>query len=224
SSISWQVPPAASIFSRAVFEKPWACTVSAFDSSPWPRILTGTSRRVARFFSRRESGVTSDPASKRVSRSRRLTGWVCVRNFSNGIDFFMCGPRSLRIRMWMGVCPPSKFTFWRAPEREPAPLWPRPDVLPVPEPSPRPMRLRGLRDPGAGFSEWSPMRSSAIDLHQMADRMNQTADGGVILTLHRASDLSKTKGLQGLVLLPARAGGGLDLGDGESGHQAGASS
>src|SRR3954447_5127901 len=185
--------------------------------SPCPRILTGTSRRVARFFSRRESGVTSDPLSKRASRSRRLTGWVCVRNFSNGIDFFMCGPRSLRIRMWMGVCPPSKFTFCRAPEREPAPLWPRPDVLPVPEPSPRPMRLRGLRDPGAGFSEWSPMRSSrscsAIDLHQMTDGVDETANGGVILTLNRASDLSKTKGLQGLVLLAAGAGRGLDLGD-----------
>ena len=54
-------------------------------------------------FSRRESGVTSAPLSKRASRSRRFTGWVCVRNFSNGIDFFMCGPRSLRIRMWIGV-------------------------------------------------------------------------------------------------------------------------
>jgi hypothetical protein len=53
-----------------------------------------------------------------------------VRNFSKGIDFFMCGPRSLRIRMWMGVCPPSKFTFRLAPEREPAPLWPRPEVFP----------------------------------------------------------------------------------------------
>src|SRR3954453_24008730 len=135
----------------------------------------------------------------------------------------MCGPRSLRIRMWMGVCPPSKFTFCRAPEREPAPLWPRPDVLPVPEPSPRPMRLRGRRDPGAGFSEWSPMRSSAIDLHQMIDCVDETANGGVILTLHRTSDLSETKGLQGLILLPAGAGEGLDLCDGQLAH-AGASS
>ena len=30
-----------------------------------------------------------------------------VRNCSNGIDFFICGPRSLRIRMWIGFCPPS---------------------------------------------------------------------------------------------------------------------
>ncbi len=74
--------------------------------------------------------MTSEPPSNRSSRSRRFTGWVCVRNFSNGIDFFMCGPRSLRIRMWIGVCPPSKLTFRFAPEREPAPLWPRPEVFP----------------------------------------------------------------------------------------------
>ncbi len=37
-----------------------------------------------------------------------LTGWVCVRNGSNGIDFFMCGPRSFRMRMWIGIWPPSK--------------------------------------------------------------------------------------------------------------------
>ena len=45
------------------------------------------------------SSVTEAPASKRASRSTKLTGCVWVRNGSNGIDFFMCGPRSLRIRM-----------------------------------------------------------------------------------------------------------------------------
>src|SRR5215213_7241341 len=204
SSISWQVPPAASIFSRAVFEKAWACTVSAFERSPWPRILTATSRRVAVFFSRRESGVTSDPLSKRASRSRRLTAWVFVRNFSNGIDFFMCGPRSLRIRMWMGVCPPSKFTRFFAPEREPAPLWPRPEVFPVPEPSPRPMRLRGLREPGAGFRECSPMRL-LIHLHQVLNGVNQATNRRVVLTLCRTPDLSKAERLERLMLLLAGA-------------------
>ena len=97
--------------------------------------------------------MTSAPESKRASRSRRFTGWVLVRNFSNGIDFFIVGPRSLRMRMWIGFWPPSKRTRFLAPEREPAPLWPRPEVLPVPEPSPRPIRLRSLREPGAGPSE-----------------------------------------------------------------------
>ncbi len=76
-----------------------------------------------------------------------------VRKFSNGIDFFMCGPRSLRIRMWIGICPPSAAGLRLLPERAPAPFSPRPEVLPVPEPSPRPMRLRGRRLPGFGFSE-----------------------------------------------------------------------
>ena len=49
----------------------------------------------------------------------RLTGCVCVRNGSNGIDFFMFGPRSLRIRMWIGFWPPSKRARSLAPEREP---------------------------------------------------------------------------------------------------------
>jgi hypothetical protein len=48
-----------------------------------------------------------------------LTGWVWVRNGSNGIDFFICGPRNLRIRMWIGIWPPSKRARDLAPEREP---------------------------------------------------------------------------------------------------------
>ena len=195
---TWQVPPAASIFSRAVLEKPWAWTVSALVSSPPPRTLTGTSRRVARPACASASGVTSAPLSKRASRSARLTGWVRVRNFSNGIDFFMCGPRSLRIRMWIGVWPPSKRTRRLLPEREPAPLWPRPEVLPVPEPSPRPTRLRFLREPWAGLrgSEGRCARSSAIaDLHEMAHGVDQPAHGGMVLALGRAADLAQAERL-----------------------------
>src|SRR5215213_3114017 len=47
-SMIWQVPPADSIFSRADLEKPWACTVSALESSPRPSTLTGMPLRVAR--------------------------------------------------------------------------------------------------------------------------------------------------------------------------------
>jgi hypothetical protein len=42
-----------------------------------------------------------------------------VRKGSNGIDIFFVGPRSLRIRMWMGICPPSKRARSLAPERAP---------------------------------------------------------------------------------------------------------
>ena len=46
-SMTWQVPPAASMAARADLEKPCACTVSGLLSSPRPSTLTGMSRRVA---------------------------------------------------------------------------------------------------------------------------------------------------------------------------------
>src|SRR4051794_17811663 len=166
-----------------------AWTVSFLSSLPLARTLTGMSLRLPSPLAFMASSVTSSPASKRRSRSWRLTACVCVRNGPKGIDFFMCGPRSLRIRMWMGICPPSKFERDLLPAREPAPFWPRPDVLPVPEPSPRPMRLRVLREPGAGFSVWSPTRSSAIgDLHEVADPVDHAPDLLVVLDLHGVAD------------------------------------
>ena len=102
------VPPAASIFSFAVFEKPCALTESFFVSSPEPRILMSIfvfliSRAVTSV-----SGVTSAPASKRASRSRRLTGCVEVRNGPIGIASADVLPRSLGSRMSIGIWPPSK--------------------------------------------------------------------------------------------------------------------
>src|SRR5665811_806294 len=73
-----QVPPAASIFSLAAALKACARTVSFLETSPRARILTG-SERFARPFSFSASGVTSAPASKRSSKSARLTGCVLVR-------------------------------------------------------------------------------------------------------------------------------------------------
>src|SRR3954464_3722834 len=211
--MTWQLPPAASIFSRAVAEKPCACTVSFLEISPWPSTLTGTPLRVARLFSRSTSGVISAPASKRASRSRRLTGCVCVRpNCSNGIDFFMCGPRSLRIRMWIGLWPPSRLTLRFEPERDPAPFWPRPEVLPVPDPSPRPIRFLRWREPGFGFRLCSPISSvSAIDPHQVRDLRQHPAQDLAVFLLARAADLAKAKRAQGVALLRVRAVGRLDL-------------
>src|SRR5207244_9560882 len=44
------------------------------------------------------------------------------------------------------------------------PLWPLPDVLPVPEPGPRPRRLRSRLLPGAGERLWRPSFSVATVL------------------------------------------------------------
>src|SRR3954447_23957053 len=192
--------------SRAAALNLWAWTVSGLVSSPLARILTGTSLRLPRPLAASASSVTSAPESKRFSRSEMFTGWVCVRNGSKGIDFFMCGPRSLRIRIWIGIWPPSKFARVFEPEREPAPFWPRPDVFPVPEPSPRPMRLRALRDPGAGLRVCRPMRcsvssffSSAIgDLHEVADPVDYAPDLLVVLDLDRLADLAQAERAQRL--------------------------
>src|ERR1700753_1848811 len=45
-------------------------------------------------------------------------------------------------RRCSGIWPPSKPRIRLEPEREPWPLWPRGEVLPMPEPIPRPTRLR----------------------------------------------------------------------------------
>src|SRR5829696_5474300 len=215
-----QVPPAPSIAVRADALKAWAWTVSGLESSPLARILTGTPLRVPSPRPARASSVTSAPLSKRASRSFRLTACVCVRNGSKGIDFFMCGPRSLRIRMWIGICPPSKFERDLEPEREPAPLWPRPEVFPVPEPSPRPMRLRGLRLPGAGLSEWRPIgRSSVIlDPHQVAHLVQHAAGLRRVLDLDRVADPPQPERAQRRELALVRAVARPRLGDLQRAH------
>src|SRR3954470_14784995 len=125
----------------------------------------------------------------------------------------MCGPRSLRIRMWIGFWPPSRLTLRFEPEREPAPFWPRPEVLPKPEPSPRPIRFLRWREPGAGFRLSSPISScsSAIDLHQAGDLRDHSANRVVVRALGRAADLAETERAQGVALLRVRAVGGLEL-------------
>src|SRR3954467_11564029 len=114
----------------------------------------------------------------------------------------MCGPRSLRIRMWIGFWPPSRLTLRFDPEREPAPFWPRPEVFPRPEPSPRPIRFLRWREPGFGFRLCSPISSvSAIDSHQVRD-LGQHAAGHVVVCLFtRAPDLPKAKRTKGVPLL-----------------------
>src|SRR3954464_8395422 len=134
----------------------------------------------------------------------------------------MCGPRSLRMRMWIGIWPPSKFERCLEPEREPAPFWPRPEVLPVPEPSPRPTRLRALRLPGAGWSVCRPKSSfSVIDPHQVADAVHHAARLRRVLDLDRVADAAQAERAQRVELRLVRAVLALDL---RHLHDAGASS
>src|SRR5260370_9308613 len=124
------LPPALVIFSCAVFENLCACTVIAVFSSPLPRILTGCLPfTTPAFFS--TSGVISVSPSV-ASRSRFTTSYSSRKMFVK--------PRfstRRRNRIW----PPSNPRIRRAPERGHCPLWPRVEVLPMPDPMPRPTRF-----------------------------------------------------------------------------------
>ena len=125
SSVS--VPPAASIFLRAVAEAPCTVIESLTEISPSPSSFT--SLRIERMspFALSVSGVTSSPASKR-SRSRMLTGWVYVRNGPTGIASLDVLPRSFGMRIASGIWPPSKpARIACEPARDFWPLMPRPE-------------------------------------------------------------------------------------------------
>src|SRR5262249_3663322 len=135
-------PPAAAIFSAALPLNLCARTVSAFPTSPRPRIFTravppGTSPR-----SRSSSGVTTVPASNfRPSMSRFTTSYAT----RNGL----WKPR-FGTRRCSGICPPSNPRLNLNPERDFAPLCPRPAVLPWPDPWPRPIRFLACFIPAGG--------------------------------------------------------------------------
>src|SRR5687768_12951701 len=69
----------------------------------------------------------------------------------------------LGMRMWSGIWPPSKPAML-TPERALAPFWPRPAVLPLPEPMPRPTRIRPLRAPALSRRSLSFMSLHSLSL------------------------------------------------------------
>src|SRR3984957_20342672 len=83
-------------------------------------------------------------------------------------------------RRWRGIWPPSK-PLMRTPERAVWPLPPRPACLPLPEPMPRPTRMRDFDDPGLSLISLSFMAASLLavdDAHQMRDFGDHAAIGG----------------------------------------------
>src|SRR6476469_7463740 len=61
-------------------------------------------------------------------------------------------------RRWSGIWPPSK-PLMATPVRDFWPLTPRPAVLPLPEPIPRPTRMRRLRAPALSAMSFSLISS-----------------------------------------------------------------
>src|SRR3954462_15885270 len=111
-------------------------------------------------------------------------------------------------RRCSGICPPSKPTLWKPPERAFWPLWPRPAVLPQPEPPPRPSRCRSLFAPGAGFNEFSLM--SVLDANQVVLPVNHTAPLRPVCELGNLVDALQTQPAHGIAVSLLAAAGALD--------------
>src|SRR5918995_7130015 len=115
----------------------------------------------------------------------------------------------------MGSCPPSTpfsgtrvRAFW--------PFTPRPAVLPLPEPMPRPTRLDLCRAPGLSrisLSFIAELRPSAFHPQEVGDLPDHAADGGRVLQLPRAVHLVETEADQRLLLPRLAADGRADLRD-----------
>mmetsp|Transcript_34736 Transcript_34736/g.103050 ORF Transcript_34736/g.103050 Transcript_34736/m.103050 type:complete len:205 (-) Transcript_34736:236-850(-) len=131
--ISSALPPAASILALAELENATALMVRALVSSPVPRTFSGNPVSLPvtdRNFSLTASSVTSSPASKFLSRSKRLT----TTKSGTPLPIPPAMPRSLGRRRYSGVWPPSKPGRTDGPERAFWPRLPKPHVPPWPAP------------------------------------------------------------------------------------------
>src|SRR5437764_12214149 len=112
------------------------------------------------------------------------------------------------------------------PERDFWPFCPRPEVLPLPEPSPRPTRLRSRWLPSAGRSWCSPgaaVVSSAIDLLHLHERVHAAQHAlqhGRVVTDGLGVDPAQAERTERAAVLGPDPGGAAHLGDAELRHQA----
>src|SRR4051795_886386 len=124
------LPPDFVIFSWADFENLCAWTVMADLSSPSPRILSLRLVLITPALRSTSGLIVLSPRSASFSRFTML--------YSS--RKMLVNPR-FGTRRCNGICPPSKPRIMREPLRERWPLCPRVEVLPMPEPIPRPTRF-----------------------------------------------------------------------------------
>src|ERR1700724_843281 len=101
-------------------------------------------------------------------------------------------------RRCSGIWPPSK-PLMRTPERAVWPLPPRPACLPLPEPMPRPTRIRAFAEPGLSLTSLSFMARSSLtvdDAHEMRDLGDHAAVGGRVGDVRTATDPVEAEALQ----------------------------
>src|SRR5262245_55233070 len=189
------VPPAAAIFSAALPLNLCARTVSFFEMSPRARTLM-LPVRPTRPCSRSSSGVTSVPASNRSAIASRFTTSNSTRNG-------LWKPR-FGTRRCSGIWPPSNPRLCLKPERDFAPLWPRPAVLPWPDPWPRPIRFFACFAP-LGGRRLLKFMTLFSDLDEVSNLQDHAAGRGRVRQLHRVADAPQTEPLDDELLLLVEA-------------------
>src|SRR5882762_2327640 len=176
------VPPAASIAFCAVAVNAWALTSNLAFNSPRPNILTRSLRETKPCsFSVSKSTDDNVYFSVNACNTSRLTP-----TYSTRLGFLK---PTLGTRRCNGIWPPSKPTFVLVPEREPAPLWPRVDVPPRPEPVPRPILFLFLVEPSAGFRLLKFMILNIFYRYQMINFTYHADDSWCSFNLNAVADL-----------------------------------
>src|SRR5207247_1167041 len=149
------VPPACSIFTRAEADTVTPFTVNFRPTSPMPSSLIGRSGRRTSPAPNSCVVVPSTPSAS-LPKWRTFTTWAgCLKGFVK--------PR-FGMRRMRGICPPSNPGRVWPPVRAVCPLPPRPAVLPIPEPGPRPLRMRARCEPAGARRPCSTRRSTVTGL------------------------------------------------------------
>src|ERR1700712_3863493 len=179
------VPPAASIAFCAVAVNACALTSKVAFNSPRPKILTRSLFFDTKpyCFSVSKSIAVTECCSTKPCNTSRLTPTYSTR-------LLFLKP-TLGTRRCNGICPPSKPILAEVPEREPAPLWPRVDVPPRPEPVPRPILFLFLVEPSAGFKLLKFMILNIFYCYQMVNFLYHTDDSRVCFNFHAVVNLTK---------------------------------
>src|SRR5215213_3170480 len=120
-------------------------------------------------------------------------------------------------RRCSGIWPPSK-PLMRTPERAVWPLPPRPACLPLPEPMPRPTRMRPLMAPSLSLISFSFMMPSSarvrwgiLDAHEVFDLLDHAAHRRGVGQGRGAADFVQPEPDEGLALLGLAADRRADL-------------
>src|SRR5204862_5622539 len=148
--------------------------VRAADSSPSPSTLIGCLVRTTPALRNNSGVIVVSPSAASFSR---FTMQYSLRKM-------LVKPR-LGMRRCKGIWPPSKPRIMREPLRERWPLWPRVEVLPMPDPMPRPTRfLPSDAFFGARIFERFIISQLLLnDFHQVRHLGHHPANSGIVRAL-----------------------------------------